>query len=124
MYGPRGHKVPTTFPKPENRRQYRNINHINDINGAQSSGKYTTFHAEQGRTTNPLNPKYVFLDGPKEKAVVKFGRRATKSPPTNDKTASSSQNSKPPATTSTQTIKQKQAEQQRKEDINMVAELK
>jgi hypothetical protein len=50
------HHVPPSFPVQ--RRQYRNINYTQDIAGTASTQKYSTFHQNTKRATNPLNPIY------------------------------------------------------------------
>jgi len=52
------HFVPPSFPV--NRRQYRQINNIDDIEKVHPSNKFTTFAKTTQRSTNPLNPVYKF----------------------------------------------------------------
>lgn len=59
-----GHNLPRTFPREANRRDFRKINNLDDIEGARPSNKRATFVHETGRITNPLCPSYVDLDGP------------------------------------------------------------
>ena len=67
-----GHKVPRSFPKEAQRRDFRKINNLEDIDGAQPSHKRSTFYRETQRITNPLNPQYVELDGPVQLSPVLF----------------------------------------------------
>jgi hypothetical protein len=57
MKQPQAHHLPPSFPVQ--RRQYRTINYIQDIQGTSSGQKYSTFHQSK-RITNPLNPSYKF----------------------------------------------------------------
>lgn len=50
------HNVPKSFPKE--RRQFRKINYIKDIEGAHPKINTGTFHIQTKRQTNPLNPNY------------------------------------------------------------------
>jgi hypothetical protein len=53
------HHVPSTFPV--NRRDYREINSLDDIGPqVRPSNKFTTFAKVSSRSTNPLNPIYKF----------------------------------------------------------------
>ncbi len=52
------HFVPSTFPVE--RRQYRKINYIDDIEQVHPSNKFTTFAKSTQRKTNPINPIYEF----------------------------------------------------------------
>ena len=74
-----GHNLPRTFPREANRRDFRKINNLDDIEGARPSNKRATFVHETGRITNPLCPSYVDLDGPAQLCIsssaVPFLRR-------------------------------------------------
>jgi hypothetical protein len=66
------HHLPPTFPSSEKRRQWREINKTEDIEGCKARLYQPTFKVQSKRQTNPLDPQYEGLESAEDRKMMEI----------------------------------------------------